>query len=359
MKTFEQIVLLLVSGQGILLSLALLSGIFKKNYSNFYLGLITTVITIEVLNIWGMRVEYHNSANSLPFWVFGSYLTMPAALWLFLKINTQPMFQSNMRHFILFVPAFVEIIVELFSFYSNRVSHTNLELQTNRLWYTYSEIIPVISMILVLILFGTELGSLNLRLRRIRAIKTNFNQVSKLLVLFVYFLILTTFWSLQSVWELEVFKFIEIILLLFIFVLGYIGLSQPSFFDIPKVLKKEIVKEQFSQFDDQSELARLNLLFEVEQVYLQQKLSLSEVAFALNLPQRYVSGLINSYHGANFSTYVNSFRVQEALKRINDPNQKNKTLLGIALESGFSSKSSFNQIFKITTGKNPSDFLNA
>ncbi|MFS4466975.1 helix-turn-helix domain-containing protein [Maribacter sp. 2210JD10-5] len=358
MKTFEQIILLLVSGQGILLSLGLLSAVFKKKYSTFYLGLITAVITIEVLNIWGMRVEYHSSTNSFPFWVFGSYLIIPAALWLFLKENTQPTFQSSTKHFLLFLPAIVEIIVELFLFFSNRVSHTNLELQTNQLWYSYTEIIPVITMVLVLILFGKELRSLNLRLRRIQAIKSNFNQVSKLLVIFVFFSILTTFWLLQTVWELQVFQFIEIILLLFIFVLGYIGLFQPSFFNIPKVLKTEIIKEQFSQFNDQSELARLKFLFEVEQVYLQQKLSLSEVAFTLNLPQRYVSGLINSYHGTNFSSYVNSFRVQEALKRINDPNEKNKTLLGIALESGFSSKSSFNQIFKTTTGKNPSDFLN-
>jgi len=358
MENQEQIILLLVSGQGILLSLALLSTIIKRNFSSFYLGVITSVITIEVFNIWGMRIEYHSSVNAFPFWTLGSYLMLPSALWLFMKENIQPMFRSESKYFILFVPAMIEIIIELFSFYSNRFLGTSIILQSNHFWYTFTEVLPVVSMIFVLVLFGTQLRGLNKRLMKMGASKSNFKQVSKLYILFVYFLTLTIFWSMQSLWELQVFQVIEIILLLFIFVLGYIGLLHPSFFDIPKVLKTEMVNEQFSQFDDQKELARLKFLFEDEQVYLQHKLSLKEVAITLKLPQRYVSGLINSYHGTNFSSYVNSFRVNEALKRINDPREKNKTLLGIALESGFSSKSSFNQIFKASTGKNPSDFLN-
>lgn len=358
MEKQEQIILLLVSGQGILLSLALLSSIIKKNYSTFYLGLITTVITIEVLNTWGMRVEYHSAENAFPFWTLGSYLTVPAVLWLFMKDNTYTIFRSHSKYFFLFIPALVEIIVELFSFYSNRFLGTRFDFHSNQLWYLFTEALPVIAMIVVLFLFGTELKGLNVLLKKIASSKTNFNQVLKLRIIFVFFLFLTVFWSLQSLSQLEVFHIIEVLLLFFIFVLGYIGLLYPSFFDIPRALKTELIKEQFPQFDNRSELSRLKALFEEEQIYLRQKLSVKEVALKLNLPQRYVSWLINSYHGINFSSYVNSFRVNEALKRINDPGEKNKTLLGIALESGFSSKSSFNQIFKASTGKNPSDFLN-
>ncbi|WP_282079371.1 helix-turn-helix domain-containing protein [Aquimarina algiphila] len=82
------------------------------------------------------------------------------------------------------------------------------------------------------------------------------------------------------------------------------------------------------------------------------------MATVLNLPERYISGLINTYHNTNFNTYVNTFRVADTMSRIKDSKERNKSILGIALESGFSSKSSFNGAFKTITGKNPSDFFN-
>lgn len=80
MENFEQIILLMVSGQGVLLSIALLSSLFKKNYSNFFLEIITSVITIEILFIWGIRVSYFNNENAFPFYILGSYLIIPPAL---------------------------------------------------------------------------------------------------------------------------------------------------------------------------------------------------------------------------------------------------------------------------------------
>lgn len=357
MKSFEQIILLLVSGQGLLLSFALLSSILKKNYSSFFLGIITTVITIEILNIWGIRASYHNLENAFPFWVFGSYLSLPPALWLFVKLNTQPTFQLKNEYTILFIPALIEIITELFSFYSNKLLGTKYDLIENSFWFALTEIVPVITMVGVLIFFAKQLNRLNKRLKKLPIAKNKFLQNSRLYIFFIAFSLLTLFWVLIVIFDFQVFIVIEIILLFFLFLLGYIGYFKPSFFDIPKVLKTEIVKEKFSQYDDEKELKRLNLLFENEKIFTQQKLSLREVASRLHLPERYVSVIINSYHNTTFNSYVNSFRVADVIERINDPKESNKTLIGIAMESGFNSKSSFNSIFKASTGKNPSSFL--
>lgn len=357
MQNIEQIILLLVSGQGLLLSLALLSAVFKKKYSSFFLGIITVVITLEILNIWGMRVSYHTSENAFPFWVFGSYLMLPPALWLFVKTNTQPTFQLKIKHALLFVPAFIEIIVELLSYYSNKILKTNYHLIENIFWHAITEIVPVIGMILVLVLFGKALRNLTIQLKKKPSTQSNFRQISKLFIFFLVFSFLTLFWLLVTLFDFQIFYVIEVILLVFLFTLGYLGYFQPSFFDIPKILKTQIIRDNFSQFNDDIELERLRVLFEVEKIYTKQKLSVKEVATHLHLPERYVSGLINLYHNSSFNSYVNAFRVKEALQRINDPRQHNKTLLGIALESGFNSKSSFNSVFKATTGKNPSDFL--
>jgi AraC-like DNA-binding protein len=49
--------------------------------------------------------------------------------------------------------------------------------------------------------------------------------------------------------------------------------------------------------------------------------------------------------------------VKEVIERMANPSEKHKSLLGIALDAGFNSKSSFNQVFKQHTGKTPSEYL--
>ncbi|WP_179343426.1 helix-turn-helix domain-containing protein [Winogradskyella ursingii] len=354
----EQIILLLVSGQGILLSLALLSSIFRKRLAVFFLGLITFIFTIEILNIWAMRMSYHSSDNAFPFWLLGSYLIIPPALLFFVRANTQPDFRFKRKSLLLFLPALIEIAVELFSFYSNKVLHTGYNLIDNTFWYILTEIVPVFAMIFVLVLFGKKLYSLYLQVKQMPSKGNGYSQIHRLTVFFVIFSILTLFWLLITLFDFQVFTIIEVILLLFLFAIGYIGYFKPSFFDIPRVLKTQLVADKYPQFNDKSELEKLTALFEDEKVYTKQKLSLKEVATHLGLPERYVSELINSYFNVSFTSYVNSFRVKEAMQRINDPREKNKTLLAIAMEAGFNSKSSFNKIFKDTTGKNPSYYLN-
>ena len=211
-------------------------------------------------------------------------------------------------------------------------------------------------MILVVLIFGIELEKLRKKLKRSPLPQTS-KGFTKLYAFLGFFIIMTIFWVLEAFYIAPVFKVVELLLILFVFVLGYLGYFQPSFLDIPRAAKKEVIGRNFPKFDDAKELSRMQNLFERDKIHTQQKLSLKDLARYMALPERYVSGLINLYHGTNFSSYINEHRVKEAIQRIQDPTQKHKNLLGIALESGFSSKSSFNQIFKDTTGKNPSDFL--
>ncbi|MCB0287465.1 MAG: AraC family transcriptional regulator, partial [Calditrichaeota bacterium] len=55
--------------------------------------------------------------------------------------------------------------------------------------------------------------------------------------------------------------------------------------------------------------------------------------------------------------FVNNFRVKEVQARMLDQENSDYTLLAIAMDAGFSSKSSFNRIFKKHTGLTPSQFL--
>lgn len=91
--------------------------------------------------------------------------------------------------------------------------------------------------------------------------------------------------------------------------------------------------------------------------YLDPKLNLSALADDLDISVNHLSQVINQYEEKNFFDFVNSYRVEEFKKRALDPANSNYSILAIALDSGFNSKSSFNQVFKKLTGKTPSQFM--
>lgn len=98
------------------------------------------------------------------------------------------------------------------------------------------------------------------------------------------------------------------------------------------------------------------LLFMDEQApWREPDLNLGELAQRLKLPPAQLSKVLNSGCGQNFSDFINRYRVQEALRLLADPHRAHYSLVGIALESGFNSKSTFNRVFKSQLGYPPSE----
>ena len=67
--------------------------------------------------------------------------------------------------------------------------------------------------------------------------------------------------------------------------------------------------------------------------------------------------MINQNYNKSFNSYVNQYRVNDIIERLQCSEDSHKTLVAIAEESGFSSKSSFNSVFKEVTGNSPSYYL--
>ena len=87
-------------------------------------------------------------------------------------------------------------------------------------------------------------------------------------------------------------------------------------------------------------------------------LSLQKLAQELSISPHHLSQIINERLGQSFSDFINSYRVEEAKRRLQDPAFKHLSLLGIAIDVGFNSKSSFNSVFKKHTNLTPSEFRN-
>lgn len=101
----------------------------------------------------------------------------------------------------------------------------------------------------------------------------------------------------------------------------------------------------------------LKKLMEREQVYLNPSLNLRGLAAQMKLHPNQLSWFINESLGLNFNDFINQYRIDHWLKLALDPANQRISLLGLAYESGFNSKSVFNTSFKKHKGLTPTNFI--
>ncbi|WP_198175041.1 ABC transporter permease [Spirosoma arboris] len=92
--------------------------------------------------------------------------------------------------------------------------------------------------------------------------------------------------------------------------------------------------------------------------YEDPELSLGSLAEKLGVPAHELSRVLNTVFKKSFNQFINEYRVQEAIRKMQDPAYDHITLLGIAYDSGFNSQSTFSRFFKHFTGKSPVDYKN-
>lgn len=95
---------------------------------------------------------------------------------------------------------------------------------------------------------------------------------------------------------------------------------------------------------------------EKEKLFLDSKLSIHTLSNYLKIPRQYISEILNLHLGKSFQDFINEYRIKEFEKHLENVKYEHYTLLGIAKEVGFNSKSSFNYTFKKIKGLTPSEF---
>jgi AraC-like DNA-binding protein len=90
--------------------------------------------------------------------------------------------------------------------------------------------------------------------------------------------------------------------------------------------------------------------------YRDGELTIQKLAEMISIPVNYLSQIINERLGQNFFDFVNLYRVKEVQKLLVDPAKQHYTVVAIAEEVGFRSKSAFNAVFKKHTNMTPTEF---
>ena len=148
--------------------------------------------------------------------------------------------------------------------------------------------------------------------------------------------------------------------------LGYFGIRHENIFTDNVVIEIEEKSETGSRVkyqksslrEDQAQEYYQKLIshMKVEKPFLESKFTLPQLADQLELNPNYISQVINEKLNQNFYDFINKYRIEEFKRRLKTKTASNYTLLAHGLESGFSSKSSFNEVFKKFTGQTPSEY---
>ena len=101
---------------------------------------------------------------------------------------------------------------------------------------------------------------------------------------------------------------------------------------------------------------QLHEILTKKKLYLNDSLSLSELAEELDISDKKLSELLNQHLNTNFYNLINEYRVKEVKQKIENGDNQKFTLLSLAYDCGFQSKTSFNRVFKQKTGMSPSKY---
>lgn len=197
-------------------------------------------------------------------------------------------------------------------------------------------------------------------------------------------------YGIGVIWIVVLFGHDDLIffsVVLFVLLLGFFGIKQVGIFsqiNHVNTFQKEIVERDARLFIQEEQIdpsdeniatkkkyaksglneeqaiqlqKQLTKLMEKEKIFTDSDLTLSYLASRLDIHPNYLSQVINEKEQSNFYDYINTLRIEEFKKLAVLPENKKYTILTLAFECGFNSKSSFNRYFKKITGTSPSEYM--
>lgn len=366
------------------LVLSVLLVVNKKNHlaRNYMIVLVLLITFQAILNAFDTR-EFFLAAPHLSriSWLIPSLFGPLVYLFTVKLCSPVPVFKkTDLLHFIPFTLYFIALIPWFSQSASfKRAYFNNFEL-------AMQDDFGFLNQFSILLILGYLIATLIFLKQFRKVLRNTFSEISRKKlewmstfaygVLFVLALSIFGFyghkWNLPVLDSIYHYNYFFIVLL--VYWIAYKALLQPAIFEIPGIPPKEeheviispekIPDEPESKYlrsglnDEQMEQLFKHLIsyMKKEKPFLNPQINIYELAGMLNVKKHHLSQTINEKTGMNFFDFINSFRVEEIKQNLLKNNSSHLTLLGIALDSGFNSKATFNSAFKKLTGITPSDF---
>ncbi len=152
--------------------------------------------------------------------------------------------------------------------------------------------------------------------------------------------------------------------------LGYFAIQQPEIFKLHETIlptepqnitsvHESIAETKETEPDESLHVYKeqIDSFMEKQRPYANAGLTINELANGLKMQPHLLSKVINEVYGKNFFDFINEHRIEEFKKKFEDPRNKQYTLLTIAFEVGFNSKTAFNRAFKKMTQQTPREYF--
>ncbi len=362
--SFLAVLNLLGAAQGALLALALLTTKAGRQTANRLLAALTLTISIVVSGAVLLTSNYvfvfpHLSRIHQPF----VFLAAPL-LFLYIRELTSREKRFERRDFLHFIPFGACLIYLLPYFLQSRTAKINIlsleYIQSFGQWYYVRSAMFIAQTLVYLILIVLIIVEYSRR-----AQERNSSRDRAVLFEVRFFVIATAVLWCAVVLRYAIPTMPNLVVplgaSLLVYALGYLKMRRPEpqtngkdELSVKKYEKSRLTPERSERYLDKL----LNFMTK-EKPFTDGDLTIQRLSEKLSIPAHHLSQTINERLGQTFSDFINSYRVEEAKKKLLDPALKHLSVLGIAEEVGFNSKSSFNAVFKKHTNMTPSEFRNA
>jgi len=344
---------------------ALLLGMKRENRSaNRYLAGLIFLLSLWIIDPFFRQAGvYEQNPNYyfLPiFWSFG----FGPLIYCYVRSLTEYDFKFRVTHFLHFIPALLQGGFYIF------LQTQDYEFRRT-FWFEYHQpftydlelVLSFISLLFYLVLSGRLIRAYRKR------IENHFSNLHRItlrwlgtLVLVLSFL--TIFWIIEAVARFYLAYYPDtpfsiVTISIAILLLGGGGILQKDLFGTIQAVGQSKEKETATSEKKPipgALLEKVRMVMEKEQLFLNPELTIKDFAQSVGFPVREVSQAINQGLDCSFIDFVNQYRVQAFKERVEKGEASHLSLLGLALESGFNSKSTFNRVFKKLEGIRPSEY---
>ncbi|MBT8231233.1 MAG: AraC family transcriptional regulator [Saprospiraceae bacterium] len=337
----------------------------KKGIQHWFLGIMFLLITVNcfyVFNLYSQEQFYYVAFFSeLNYAIPLLYGTL---LWFYSKAVTLEDFRFSKKDYLHFIPFVIFFLILI----SPLITNINL-IKSDHIGF------PLIKLVITPCYLFAVLVLLSKYRMRLKD-KFSFDHKIKLLWLNWITVGAVVLWLLATVGYLyNHFNinhktllsdyYVLSFLALYLFILAFVAFK---YTDIFHKKREEETPTKFPDKDEEIELENktifknedLDNLLDVmnsKKPYLDPLLSINKLSEATHLPQYKISKILNTSLNQNFYDFINTYRVNEVKKRLEEGEADNYSILGIASDCGFNSKASFNRVFKKITGITPTEYL--
>lgn len=335
----------------------------KKVINRILSLLILSVASITIAAVLWTTDAYLKYPNLLG--IFPKfYLAIGPLLYLYVLSLIKPDFKFNKKYLFHFIPLcfaffkaipfYLEPAKKKLEIYLDIVENPNLDFHFNLL-------LRFIHLSIYLILIAIIIKNHR------KTIKNYFSNIDKYKITWMTYLIISfsivlglyiifyLLWVFGNIVTTKYGKLISIWNVILLFWLEYKGIVQPQIFANDRLLEpgKKYNSSRLSEEQADHYLKKLIEIMKNRKPYLENEITLKELADTVGTSHIYLSQIINQRLKQNFYDFINNYRINEAKKTLENFDSFKGNILDIAFEVGFNSKSTFYSAFKKNTGLTP------